>query len=422
MFMNTVYKIVMGLARCLFSCFSVPKDLKRASKFRKFVRGQQCVLDEIKAEFHPDAAQPIIWFHASSLGEYGIARPIIRALREQKHYRIVLTFFSSTGYEALKGHSSDVDYVFYLPWDSSDNVTFFLDYVRPERAVFMVSEFWLNYLYALKARAIPTFLVSSVVNRQSTLFKWYAYPFRKALSCFTHISVLNQDSLHCLQQLGYQRAVKTDDPLFDNVLVVAQETWSDPILERFKGDSNLFIAGSIHDDDDVKLVTSLIKQHPDIRFVIVPHEISDKHIDSLCVAIDAKLCRYSAADCKSDLLSYQCMVVDKLGILAKLYRYGTWAYIGGGFTPYLHNLTEATVYGLPVAFGPVIHRKAIAQEIVEKGIGVIVKDEKDILQWFDCLKNDTELLHKIQKKARSYTQNKAGGTQLVLSMILQNEV
>lgn len=419
--MNTLYNIILTLGEVFLKLtatlsFLLPAD----SKFRKLAVGQRHLLKEI-GETYPDRkdARTTIWIHCASLGEYGVARPIIRQLRAEGGYRIVLTFFSPTGYEVLHRHHPDADHVYYLPWDTRRNAARFLDIVRPQKAVFIISEYWLNYLHELKARSIPTYLISAVISRRSPFFRWYGGLFRQSLATYTHFMVLNEASRDGLTELGYTNLTVTGDPLFDNVIAVASTPWSNPVIERFARQGDLFIGGSISDSKDADLICSLANRHRDTRFIIVPHEICEESLNAIKFRLDGYALCYSECDDRTDFSDTQVLIIDFLGALAYLYRYGKWAYVGGGFTPYLHSIIEATVYGLPVSFGPQIERKVTPNELIRLGIGRIVRSTQELDQWFTPLKDDETALEECRKRAREYTRQNSGATSHITRLLTQ---
>lgn len=416
--MNHLYDIILTIVESLlkFIAFFLSPS-SGSNKFKKFVIGQRHVLKEIEQSNLVHGEQECIWIHAASLGEYGVARPIIKRLKAERPCSIILTFFSSTGYEALKNNHPDIDHVFYLPLDTRKNVRKFLDLVKPDKAVFIISEYWLNYLCELKDRTIPTFLISAIISEKAPFFQWYGKAYRTALDAYTHITVLNSSSKDNLNKIGYTRVSISGDPLFDNTITVAKTPYSNPIIEHFVSLGSTFIAGSISDDKDLNLVCCLANHNPDIRFIMVPHEIHGDVFQEYAQRLRGKAICYSSCDETTDFQSTQVLIIDFVGALAYLYRYAQWAYVGGGFTPYLHSIIEATVYGLPVSFGPEIHRKITPTELVKLNIGTIVKTEEDIITWFEELKNCPEKMKEIHKKALAYSQQNSGATTQIINLI-----
>ncbi|MCH5176232.1 MAG: 3-deoxy-D-manno-octulosonic acid transferase [Prevotellaceae bacterium] len=361
--------------------------------------------------------KPVIWIHASSLGEFGVARPIVKRIKENGNYSIFLTFFSPTGVEALANRHSDVDAVEYLPIDTKQNARRFIDTVKPQKALFIISEFWPNYLDELKRQNIETYLISGLIKSQSSIMKWYGGIIRKSLSAFTRFMVLNEESKQNLATIGLNNVSVVGDPLFDNAMVVASSSYHNKIVEAFASQGDLFIAGSISDKKDLELVSRLANTHRDIRFLVVPHEISEEHLNNITYHFEGKTICYHKCDECTDFSDIQILVIDFIGALAYLYRYAKWAYVGGGFTPYLHSVIEATVYGVPVAFGPKTNRKITPQQLMKLGIGHTVKTYKDLNCWFVHLKNNQSELDAIKEKANAYIRQNVGATDEILSMI-----
>lgn len=415
--MNRIYDfcwqtLFMGL-RLLNGC----RLIKRGSKLQRFIYGQDNIFLRIENATKSKCTKPVIWVHASSLGEFGVARPIIRRIKENGNYSIFLTFFSPTGIEALAAHHADVDAVEYLPIDTKRNAQRFLSIVKPQKALFIISEFWPNYLGELERQDIKTYLVSGLIKAEALMFKWYGGLIRRSLSAFTKFMVLNEASKQHLATIGIDNVHVVGDPLFDNAMTVATSPYSNKIVEAFAAHGDIFIAGSISDEKDLALISSLANTHRDTRFLVVPHEISETHLSNIICQFEGKAVCYHKCTEHTDFADTQVLIIDFIGALAYLYRYAKWAYVGGGFTPYLHSVIEATVYGLPVAFGPEIHRKVTPQQLMELGIGCKVKKFKDISQWFERLKDNPSELKAVKAKADAYISQNVGATNDVLSII-----
>ncbi|MCM1292557.1 MAG: 3-deoxy-D-manno-octulosonic acid transferase [Bacteroides sp.] len=416
--MSIIYNMSANAVNGFVKLYSRFLSEKSHRKFSRFVKGQRDIMDTIAREMADiDRSAPTIWVHCASLGEYGVARPLITEMKRRMKCNIVLTFFSPSGYEALGASHPDIDRLFYLPIDTRRQARRFIDLVKPDRAVFMISEFWPNYLAQLKSNAIPTFLVSAIIRDNSQFFKWYGRTYRKLLSSFSHIFVLNNGSKFNLSMLGYDDVSIIGDALFDNASLVASTPWHDAIIERFTSFSPTFIAGSISDHNDRRLIKALMDKNPDTRFILVPHDIREDEIERLTAFDPTRTVRYTRADQFTDLQSARVLIIDCMGKLAYLYRYGTWAYVGGGFTPLLHSVIEATVYGLPVAFGPRIERKVTPQQLQNLGIGAITETPEQICQWFEDLKDNPERLKEIKQKASDYVARNEGATDVIVSRI-----
>lgn len=421
--MSIAYNMLLSAAKSavLLSASLAPDG--SSAKFVRFSRGQKTVMDEVESLGKKiDRSRPVIWIHAASLGEFSIARPIIRALKDRIDCSIVVTFFSPTGYEALRRKPmEETEGAVYLPLDTEANAARFLDIVKPDCALFMVSEFWHNYLAELARRKIPTFLVSALIRDDGPFFKWYGGIYRKSLHTFRHIFTLDSHSIDNLRRIGVEEADSSlnGDPLFDNAALVAGTDWSDELIEKFKAGQPAFIAGSIHDDEDLEMVTEVANRHPETKFIIVPHEIKRETLDKLKKLLKGKTYLYSeAAD--ADIEKAQTLIIDHIGALAYIYRYADWAYVGGGFTPLLHSVIEPVVYGLPVAFGPSIHRKVTPRQLIDEGIGRMVTDADELDSWFCELRSSRSSLDYIRKKARNYIRRNLGATPRVAEAVIRS--
>lgn len=416
--MMKFYNLIMQISVLLLKCVSTVSSKTSSNKLALFAHGQQQLIQRIQEDMKQSCKHcPIIWLHASSLGEYAVARPIVKRLKQDGNCKIVLTFFSPTGVEALKKHHPYIDYVYYLPIDTRENARLFLEAVQPDRAVFIISEQWCNYLSELKRRNVPTYLVSALIRKDSTLMKWYGGFIRKQLSAYTHISVLNHESQLRLSSIGYQKVTVTGDPLFDNAHLVAEQDWHDRIVERFTHGRKVFIAGSISDEKDLSLMSRLANEHPETHFIFVPHEISEEKLNHIKYELRHLSKLYSECDETTDFSSIQVLIIDFLGALPYLYRYAQWAYVGGGFTPLLHSVIEATVYGIPVAFGPNIKRKVTPNQLQELRIGQVVKNYSELADWFSTLQNDEKQLQRIRSVAAKYVNKNLGATDTIIQII-----
>lgn len=418
--MNVIYNAAVSSMSGFCKLYSRFLPSKGGRKFSRFVKGQRALMDHIGQEMDDaDRSVPTIWIHCASLGEFGIARPIIAEIKRRIRCNIVLTFFSPSGYEALvSNRPSIVDYIFYLPLDTRRNAKRFLELVRPDRAVFMVSEYWPNYLQQLKFNATPTFLVSAIIRDNSPFFKWYGKTYRKALLTFAHIFVLNNRSRFNLNTLGFDDVTICGDALFDNAALVAATPWRDDAVERFSAGRKVFVAGSISDYNDERMIAALTKAHPTLPMILVPHDLDAETLDRLMALDPDHAVRYSEIDASTDLSAKRLLIVDCVGKLAYLYRYATWAYVGGGFTPLLHSVIEATVYGLPVSFGPRIERKVTPQQLIDLGIGAMVKSPDELVEWFESLEGKPEQLAEIKEKAAGYVERNEGATNAIVTKIL----
>ena len=405
--------------RLVWACPPVQRFLgRRYPKLLKHVMGQQGLTETVAAAMSGNA-KPVCWFHAASFGEYNVIRPIVKQIRKDD-VCIVVTFFSSTGYEMLTAQNkrtNEADHVFYLPLDTTSNARRFLDLLKPQKAVFAISEYWMNHLNELKARHIPTYIVSMLVGNGSYLLKWYGFPLRKALRAVSTFMVLDEPSRQNLGRMGFTNVVVTGDPLFDNAIAIAREPYHNTIVERFCGGSRqVFVAGSISDQKDLGLVAALANANRDVRFIVVPHEIGQENLKAIVGQMGGRALLYSQCSDATSFDGVQTLVVDSLGSLARLYRYGSWAYVGGGFTPYLHSVIEPVVYGIPVVFGPRIERKRTPQQMISLGVGAMVETESSLLTWFDGMRHP-ETLQAARTRAAAYVDSNANATMTVVEEI-----
>lgn len=421
--MHRMYSVAM---RCLQGALPlISAFTRRDAKLHRFATGHRQAMDEIEAACRQGLGGNVYWVHAASLGEYNVVRPLIERLKEQTGCTVVLTFFSPTGVEALTAREQlppFVDAVFYLPLDTRRNVRRFLDALQPVKAIFAVSEYWVNYLLELRRRQIPAYLISGVVSEQSALLKWYGRMFYgEALKAYRSMMVLDEESLQRLQQVGVSSAVVVSDPLFDAAVSVAATPYADEVIAHFCADRPVFVAGSIHDDNDLELVSTLANRYRNVRFLFVPHEITKERIRQIADSLKGASMTYSDYRDGGMQHDIQVLIIDFIGALSRIYRYGTWAYVGGGFTSYLHSVIEATAYGLPVAYGPRIHRKPAARQLMALGIGKSVATADELDDWFIPLKNAPALLADIRQKALDFMQRNSGVAQKVVSIILENK-
>lgn len=410
--MNVKYNLAVNTVNAALKIYAhcLPRKVKH--KFPEFVKGRVGLIRRIAAEMqNDDNSRPLIWFHASSLGEFAIARPLIARLREKGGVRIAVTFFSPSGYRVLRPDHPGIDHVFYLPLDTRKNVFGFLEVVKPAAAVFLVSEYWPNMLQELKFRSIPTFLVSALIRNDASFFRWYGKIFRKALNTYRHFYVLDENSRFNLNMLGYDNVSLSGDPLFDNAALTGRSEWTDPVMERFTDNKSqpVFMAGSVSDRRDIMLVAGALADHPGLKAVIVPHDISEPFIKTIRKSLPSRnIALYSQLTRQSDLSSIDTIIVDCVGKLAYLYRYATMAYVGGGFTPLLHSVIEATVYGIPVSFGPRIERKVTPKQLIEIGAGTMVDTPVKLSAWIDSL--TTDKLREVSRVTAGYVKRNIGST------------
>lgn len=394
----------------------LPDTIIGNGKTSLFLRGQKQAIDAARA-FKPGPLN--FWFHCASLGEYAIARPLMAEIKRRRHEaRIALTFFSSTGVEALKRRPNpDADFVGYLPLDTPANAHMLCDCFRPSAALFMVSEYWPNYLAELKARKIPTYLVSCIFTENAPHFNPVLGPvFRRSLQAYTRIFCLNRNSVNILEKLGFDRAEVEGDPLVDNALRIAETPWHSPELHNFCTQSPTLICGSIHNGADLDLIAPEINSHPERRYLLVPHEVDSASLNRIRDALDVP-CRLLSDYIPT--MPERVLIVDSVGMLAYIYRLGTMAYVGGGFTRQLHSVLEPAVYGLPIAFGPRTERKVVARLLLKLGTATKTQTPEEFSAWADHYFNaPSRELEEIRHTAARFCHHQAGATSRIISTVL----
>ena len=363
-----------------------------------------------------------IWFHASSLGEFEQGRPMMEKIKaEHPEYKILLTFFSPSGYEVRKNYNG-ADVICYLPFDTPYRVKKFLNLANPSIAVFIKYEFWGNYLQELKHRNIPVYIISSIFRRDQLFFQWFGYPYRKMLYCFTHLFVQDDRSAALLKEFGLTNVTVTGDTRFDRVLDVRNQARELSPVEHFvceggKEKRLTLVAGSSWPQDE-EILIPYFNEHPEMKLIIAPHEIHREHL----MYIESLLKRPSVR--LSDVFHDQslaegkdCLIVDSFGLLSSIYRYGTIAYIGGGFGAGIHNTLEAAVYGIPVLFGPKYQKFKEAKDLIKVGGGFSVSDKQSFCEKMDELLTYHEVLEAAGESAGQFVNGNAGATDKILRII-----
>ena len=387
----------------------------RNPKARQWSDGRRGIFERLKESIKP--GERIIWVHAASLGEFEQGRPIIERLKEQRpDIKILLTFFSPSGYEIRKNYPK-ADCVEYLPEDTPESVSRFLDIVKPSVALFIKYEFWLNYLEELRRREIPTLLASAIFRRDSVFFRPYGKAWRKALGTYETMFVQNDKSKELLNELGYQRVVVAGDSRFDRVREIAQQAKEIEAIERFKGRSRLFVAGSTWERDEELIIDAMAKNR-DIKFLIAPHEIGDDRVQRLMDRCNAKAIRYTCITANDDLADYQLLILDTMGMLSSVYRYADWAYVGGGFGAGIHNILEPAVYGIALTFGPRYHKFQEAHDLIALGVAQSIRSKAELRERIAHLKGDSFNESDIRAKGLKYIDDNCGATALIVEHIL----
>lgn len=363
-----------------------------------------------------------IWFHASSLGEFEQGRPLIEKIKASyPDYKILLTFFSPSGYEVRKNYSG-ADVICYLPFDTPFRVKKFLNLANPTVAVFIKYEFWANYLSELKRRGVPVYIISAIFRPDQLFFQWYGKSYRKMLHCFTHLFVQDERSRTLLEKVGITNVTVTGDTRFDRVIDVCKQAREIPVVERFihnKDGKKVFtlVAGSSWPQDE-EILIPYFNRHPEMKLIIAPHEIHREHLMYIESLLKRPSVRLSDVLQDASLLEGKdCLIVDNFGLLSSIYRYGTIAYIGGGFGTGIHNTLEAAVYGIPVLFGPKYHKFKEAKDLIKVGGGFSVSDKQAFSEKMDELLTYPEVLEAAGSAAGHFVDDNAGATDEVLEKL-----
>ena len=392
----------------------------RSDKAKRWRAGRANLFARMEAAIGP--SERIVWVHAASLGEFEQGRPLIeRIRREHPAYKILLTFFSPSGYDIRKNYEG-ADYIFCLPLDTRRNARRFLDIVRPEIAIFIKYEFWLNLLRELRRRRVRTFIVSAIFRRNSVFFRFYGGMWREALESFETIFVQNETSKRLLANLGFDNVIVSGDTRFDRVADIARAARHLPLIEAFRGDRRLFVAGSTWGPDE-ELLIRLINDNPTVKFIVAPHEMDEQRIGRLLGAVRGGALRYTQAAADEtvarELPAKQLLVIDTVGLLSSIYGYAAWSYIGGGFGVGIHNTLEAATFGLPIAFGPNYRKFKEACDLVTLGAATPITSGEELAAWFAPLLNDETARERAGRAAREYTRNHQGATEMIERTIFQ---
>ena len=383
-------------------------------KAKQWIVGRKDIFKRMAEVISPE--DKVVWIHAASLGEFEQGRPVIEKIREQQpEYKILVTFYSPSGYEIRKNYAG-ADYIFYLPIDTPGNAKKFLDVAHPEIAIIVKYEFWLNLLSELKRRGVRTYLISAIFRRNSIFFRSYGSIRRQALDSFEQMFVQNEESKELLHEIGFDNVVVAGDTRFDRVAEIARNVKKVPIVERFKGDSPLFVAGSTWGPDE-EILQTLINDNPQIKFVVAPHEMENSRIERIIAQTKGGAVRYTLCNEESDFSKIQVLILDTIGILSSVYGYATWSYIGGGFGVGIHNTLEAATFGLPIAFGPNYQKFKEARDMVALGAATKVESAEDLSAWFAPLRDDKSALQRAGSAAKSYTQRNQGATSLIMKIV-----
>ena len=383
-------------------------------KLRKMVQGHRATWQMLRALSGKDT---YVWFHAASLGEFEQGRPLMERLRrEHPEKKILLTFFSPSGYEVRKNYDG-ADLVCYLPFDTPLNARRFVKLARPEAAFFIKYEFWRNYIEVLYKRGIPCYSVSSIFRENQIFFRPYGRGYARCLSRMTHLFVQNETSRRLLEGIGVTNVDVVGDTRFDRVLDIRNAAKPLPLAERFAGCWKVLVAGSSWPQDE-EIIIPYFNKHPNLKLVLAPHVVSEEHLQAIERQLARPALRYSKATPKA-VAEVDCLIIDCYGLLSSIYRYASMAYVGGGFGVGIHNVPEAAVYGIPVIIGPNNKKFREAQALLRCGGCKEIAGAADFEQLMDAWLSDKEALATAGKAAGSYIADNAGAADRIFRKTLQ---
>jgi len=388
----------------------------RNEKARKWIEGRKNIFARLRETITP--GERILWFHASSLGEFEQGRPVIESVRKLKpDYKILLTFFSPSGYELRKDYKF-ADYIFYLPLDTKKNAARFIDIVRPEKVFFIKYEFWYNFLTQLKEEGIPTYIFSALFRPSQIFFKPWGKWYLKAITTYEHIFVQNQESFDILHKYGFINVSVSGDTRLDRVGEIADAAPRLDKLEIFCGGQKPIIAGSTWKEDEDLFIPYVNKCQPGQKFIIAPHEVNPQSLERVCSALEKSYVFYSTAS-PQELTDANVLIVDGYGYLVSVYRYGAFAYVGGGFTSGIHSILEPAAFGLPVIIGPDYQKFQEAHDMLSLGAATCINNYEELEIQIDNYRSNPDALIAASAAARNYVdQNRGASKEIVKYLFL----
>ena len=383
-------------------------------KAKQWVEGRKNLFERLEKAM---AGQTnVVWFHSASLGEFEQGRPVIESYKEEHpDCKILLTFFSPSGYEVRKNYEG-ADFIFYLPADFKRNARRFMNIVNPRMAFFIKYEFWHHYLKELKNRNIPTYIFSTIFRPDQLFFKSWGGFHRRMLSAFTHLFVQNQESLDLLKNIGFENVSITGDTRFDRVYSIATGSKTLPEVEDFSQSRPVLIAGSTWPKDEENIIKYLNTTSNNYKYIIAPHEVDEDHVQNIVSKITKKWVRFTKAS-KQEIDESEVLVIDCIGVLSSLYRYGNVSYIGGGFGRGIHNTLEAATFGLPIIFGPNYHKFQEAKDLIQIGAAHSYESYEKLEKLLDNYHYNLEDRNKSGQKSKNYVDEKRGASTKILSII-----
>ncbi len=426
---NLLYNLFLRLFALAFRIAALFNN-----KARLGVRGRKDIFEKIRANAGTRSHQTV-WMHCASLGEFEQGRPVLELLKQKyPGITIVLTFFSASGYEAMKNYKG-ADHIYYLPMDNLSNAKKMVETLNPSLVLWVKYEFWYYYLHEFKKRNIPVLLVSGIFRTNHPFFKWYGGMWRKMLKCFTHFFVQNETSGNLLAGLGIRENVTVSgDTRFDRVIEIAEKFEPVPLIEKFCGDSKILVAGSTWEDDEAELI-HYVRSNPQIKFIIAPHEIDSENLKDVkkefansifyseLLTGNKQTTDEQLKNKEAQQISPNVLIIDNVGMLSRLYHYGHITYVGGGFgADGVHNVLEAAVYGKPVIYGPEFEKYPEAIGLFDCGGGITIQNALELEEVLNELWADESLLTAKGEAAKNYVCSNAGASNKIVQYIQEKRL
>ena len=408
-----IYNLIVQIAN-----FSLKIIAQFSPKIKLFIDGRKPVFEILKSKIQ--ANDQTIWFHAASLGEYEQGLPVIEKTKEKfPNHKIVVTFFSPSGYEVRKNNNV-ADVTVYLPLDTQKNARQFLKLLHPEMVFFIKYEYWPNYLNELKKLKTPTYLISGIFRKNQMFFKWYGGFYRKALETFTYCFVQNESSKKLLLQLGKTNAAVSGDTRFDRVATILEKDNSLDFIEAFKNDTLTIVVGSSWPKDESLLVDYINQTSEKVKFIIAPHNIKSEQIQELKNSISKKAILFSEKE-NQNLADFDVFIIDTIGILTKIYSYANIAYVGGGFgNPGVHNILEPATFGVPIVIGSNFSHFAEATALVNLEGCISISNKNELFDAFSNLISNEDIRHEKGHICGTFVRMNKGATTIIMNNILPN--
>lgn len=389
-------------------------------KAKAWIEGRRHWRSKLRSKLINPKENQCVWIHCASLGEFEQGRPVIEAIRAiHPSVRIHLTFFSPSGYEVRKQYDQ-ADAVSYLPLDSLSNARDFLDIVKPDLVIFVKYEYWSNFLREINRRQLPFLLISAIFRPRQVFFRWYGAMFRESLRHMTTLFVQDEASRSWLNTLGVKRSIVAGDTRFDRVVSIRNQFQPIPEAASFVSGRPTVVAGSTWGPDE-EMLAAVARRHPELAFIIVPHEIHEEHLKKTELLFPTAI-RFSNWKANGAIDKPQTLIIDNIGMLSRLYHYATICYVGGGFGAGIHNTLEAAAHGKPVLFGPRYHKFREAIELIEKGAGFHVGDPAQLDKQVSWLLENEHGRIMASEQAYLYVQQQSGATAKIIDFIQENRL